>query len=231
MRLLTDPILRDRLLHLRRRSLSPAPAVSEDLAAVLISHLHLDHLDRPSLRKLDPGLRLIVPRGGGGMLRKAGFARVEELAPGESAWVEDVEVVATPAVHDGGRRPFGGPRVEPLGFVLRRGRSVYFAGDTDLFEGMAELEPDLDVALLPVWGWGPKLGPGHLDPERAARAAAMLSPRLAVPIHWGTFYPRILRPRGRLTDPPHEFAARAAEWAPTVEVRVLEPGESLRLGA
>lgn len=228
MRLLTDPILRDRLLHLRRRSRSPAPAVSEDLAAVLISHLHLDHLDRPSLRRLDRELRLIVPRGGGGVLRKAGFASVEELAPGESAWVEDVEVVATPAVHDGGRRPFGGPRVEPLGFVLRRGRSVYFAGDTDLFDGMRDIAEDLDLALLPVSGWGPRLPPGHLDPERAARAAALLRPSLAVPIHWGTF----ATPRARAADPERparEFADLAGSHAPAVKVRILRPGDSLTL--
>ena len=59
---------------------------------------------------------------------------------------------------------------------------------------MAALDDELDLALLPVWGWGPNLGPGHLDPERAARAAAMLSPRVAVPIHWGTFFPLGLAP-------------------------------------
>ena len=68
------------------------------------------------------------------------------------------------------------------------GRRVYFAGDTDLFDGMADLAP-VDVALLPIWGWGPTMGPGHMDPARAAQAAALLRARLAIPIHWGTYYP------------------------------------------
>jgi hypothetical protein len=102
------------------------------------------------------------------------------------------------------------------------------AGDTDLFEGMAALAEKLDLALLPVWGWGPNLGPGHLDPKRAARAVAMLSPRIAVPIHWGTFFPlglASLLPR-RLSAPPHEFAGWCERLAPQVVVRILLPGEA-----
>ena len=61
-----------------------------------------------------------------------------------------------------------------------------FFGDTDVFDGMGDLAGTLDVALLPVWGWGPRVGPGHMNPERAARAAALIRPRIAVPVHWGT---------------------------------------------
>jgi L-ascorbate metabolism protein UlaG (beta-lactamase superfamily) len=97
---------------------------------------------------------------------------------------------------------------------------------------MADFGGNLDLALLPVWGWGPTLGPGHLNPDRAARAAALLSPRLAVPIHWGTLYPpglARLRPRP-LSEPPREFAARARVLAPEVEVRVATPGEQVDFG-
>jgi L-ascorbate metabolism protein UlaG (beta-lactamase superfamily) len=135
-----------------------------------------------------------------------------------------------PAVHDGRRRPAGGVRAESIGFVVERGRRVYFAGDTDLFEGMAELGP-VDLALLPVAGWGAKLGPGHLDAEHAARAAAMIRPRLAVPIHWGTLRPRHIKPGAWFSDPPLTFAAQVAELAPEVEVRVISPGESVELSA
>ena len=46
---------------------------------------------------------------------------------------------------------------------------------------MSELGPGIDLALVPIWGWGPKLGPGHLDPETAAEALALIRPRLAIP--------------------------------------------------
>jgi L-ascorbate metabolism protein UlaG (beta-lactamase superfamily) len=134
-----------------------------------------------------------------------------------------------PAIHAGKRYPVGSS-TEAVGYVIEAdGRRVYFAGDTDLFDGMTDLG-ELDLALMPVWGWGPHLGAGHLDPERAAEAVALLEPRLAVPIHWGTLFPRINRDRaGRLTDPPHEFAASAARVAPAVDVRILAPGDALDL--
>ncbi len=230
VRLLTDPVLRTRVAHLRRHG--PAPDPPRDLDAVLVSHLHRDHLDLPSLRMLDRRARLVAPRGAGEFLRRHGHLDVTELAEGESMKVGGVRITATPALHDGRRGPFGGPVAEPVGFQFEAaGRRIYFAGDTDLFDGMAELAGGLDLALLPVWGWGPVLGAGHLDPARAARAAALLQPRLAVPIHWGSLFRAGLARRRPelLRDPPREFAAQVAALAPDVEVRVVEPGASLEL--
>jgi L-ascorbate metabolism protein UlaG (beta-lactamase superfamily) len=140
--------------------------------------------------------------------------------------VGDVQVTATPADHDGRRTPLG-PTAEAIGFVVRGSRCVYFAGDTDYFAAMGNLTGSVDVALLPVWGWGPTLGPGHLDPQRAAEVAALIAPRVAIPIHWGTF--ALGRPARRPTDPQQparEFAALAKKRAPATEVRVLAPGET-----
>jgi L-ascorbate metabolism protein UlaG (beta-lactamase superfamily) len=228
-RLLTDPLLRNRLGHLRRHGPPPDRAVARRLDAVLLSHVHRDHADVPSLRMLDPGVRVVSAPGAARVLRRAGLEDVVELEPGASTRVGAVEVTATRAVHGGPRNPLG-RAAAAIGFDLRAGRRVYFAGDTDLFPEMAALA-GLDLALLPVWGWGPTLGPGHLDPERAAEAAALVRPRVCVPIHWGTFYPRGLERRRPepLREPPLRFAARVAELAPEVEVRVLEPGASTPL--
>ncbi len=223
VRLLTDPVLRRRVAHLRRHG--PVPAVPEAVDAVLLSHLHYDHLDLPSLRMLGPGVRVLAPRGSGRYLARAGLKAVEELSPGQDTGVEGVTVAATPAEHDPRRRPLG-PRAQPVGYLVEAAERVYFAGDTDLFSGMARLGP-VGLALLPVAGWGPKLGAGHLDPERAARAAALVRARVAVPIHWGTL--RLGRRGAWFTEPPHRFAAQAGELAPEVDVRVLSPGESLEL--
>jgi L-ascorbate metabolism protein UlaG (beta-lactamase superfamily) len=230
VRLLTDPLLRDRVGHLRRHSATPAAGASDGIHAVLVSHLHLDHLDAGSMRRLPRDVTVIAPSGAGALLRRLGFARTTELHAGEQAEVAGVTVAAVPAVHDGRRHPLA-PLAEAIGFVVTGEHRVYFAGDTDLFDGMEALAGTLDVALLPVWGWGPSLGPGHMDPETAARAAAILRPRVAVPIHWGTFFPAgLARLRGSaLVDPPREFARVAGEIAPGVDVRVLEPGQSLGL--
>ncbi len=225
-------MLRDRIGHLRRRGPRPASAARRGAAAVLISHLHHDHLDVPSLRSLGADRRIVVPHGGAALLRRAGFRSVEEIGVGESLAVGEVTVTATPAAHDGRRGPWG-DRAPAIGYVVEgAGRRLYFAGDTDLFPEMAALaRPRLDLALLPVWGWGPTLGTGHLDPTRAADAAAILRPRVAVPIHWGTFFPVTLhhfRPRA-LVDPPHAFTRAAATLAPEVRVEVLRPGAGLAL--
>jgi L-ascorbate metabolism protein UlaG (beta-lactamase superfamily) len=230
VRLLTDPVLRWHVGPLLRQGSAPAARTTESLDAVLISHLHRDHADLGSLRALDPAVRMLVPPGSRRFFEDHGFSDVTELEPGESSGVGSLTVTAVEAHHDGGHRRHA-PRTQPLGFLVRGERSIYFAGDTDLFDGMTGLAPDLDLALLPIWGWGPTLGAGHLDPERAARAAALLSPRLAVPIHWGTLYPfglAHLRP-DQLRLPGERFADSVRELAPQVEARVLSPGESTSL--
>jgi L-ascorbate metabolism protein UlaG (beta-lactamase superfamily) len=226
-RLLTDPVLRSRMAHLRRHARAPDPPGRVD--AVLISHLHGDHLDLPSLRHLDGRPPVIAPRGAGAFLRRAGLD-VSELGAGESTEIAGTRIRAVPALHAPRRRPWLGPTAEPLGFVIGSRPSVYFAGDTDLFNEMAELAP-VDVALLPVAGWGPRLGPGHMNPESAARATALLRPHVAIPIHWGTFHPAYARRGPWFSDPPLEFATQVAALAPSVDVRVLMPGESTSVSA
>jgi L-ascorbate metabolism protein UlaG (beta-lactamase superfamily) len=265
VRLLTDPLLRDRVAHLRRQVPPLDPTAYAGIDAVLISHLHHDHLDLASLRLLGRELPLLVPAGAGELLRGSGFSDVGELRAGESANVGALTVTAVQARHDGRRRPGPrGQRAETLGYVMSgRRRTVYFAGDTELFEGMASTAPArdpqatscqspahdlgtiaprpddgasdqtsrLDVALLPVAGWGPTLGAGHMDPLDAARAARLIRPRIVIPMHWGTLLPIGLAGRhvGRLGDPPRIFAEHVASLAPGVEVRILEPGQETAL--
>jgi L-ascorbate metabolism protein UlaG (beta-lactamase superfamily) len=230
-RVLTDPVLRRRVAHLVRQG--SVPRVRAGLDAVLLSHLHRDHADVPTLRRIDPHVPVIGPRGTRAALRHARRTDVREVTVGDVVQITpDVRVRAVPARHDGRRSPVGGAAAEALGFVVEGGPRVYFAGDTDLFDGMARIGAEaLDVALLPVWGWGARIGPGHLDPERAALAAARLRPRVAVPIHWGTFLPVGLRRShgDLLRTPGRAFAARVAELAPGVRTAVLAPGEALDL--
>ncbi len=219
-RVVTDPVLRRRVVHLFR---DRAATVPDDASGVLLSHLHYDHLDVPSLKTFARDLPVAVPRGGAGLLR--GFADVREVGPGKSIELGGLRIDAVEADHDGRRHP-GGVRGPALGYVLRGSRSIYFAGDTDLFAGMAAFAP-LDVALLPVAGWGSKVGPGHLDPQRAAAALALLRPRVAVPIHWGTY--RVGRRNEGSTAPAEAFVRAAAQLAPEVRVEILPVAGTLAL--
>ena len=220
---LTDPLLRARVAHLRRHA--SAPRTPSRVDAVLISHLHRDHLDLPSLALLDPAAPVVVPRGGARVLRRSGRELLEVTA-GETVELAGLRIRATPAVHEGRRSPLS-RQVDAVGYLIQARRRVYFAGDTARFDAMAELT-GLDAALLPIWGWGPRLGSGHMDPREAAEAVALLRPRLAIPIHWGTFLPlgRGRRERGAAWEPARAFEARVAAVAPAVAVRVLAPGES-----
>jgi L-ascorbate metabolism protein UlaG (beta-lactamase superfamily) len=230
LRVLTDPVLRTRVAHILRDVPLAGDDVFRELDAVLVSHMHHDHFDPPSLRKIDRRTELIVPRGARKACARLGFEHVTELGVGDSAPVGAITVTGTYAAHRAGRLWGRGP--EAIGFIAGARQRLYFAGDTDIFPGMRDLRGELDVALLPVGGWGPKLGPGHLDAHRAAEALALLEPRVAVPIHWGTLH-RVGMARSRralLNDPPHAFARKAAEIAPEVDVRILQPGETTTVG-
>ncbi|MCB8985694.1 MAG: MBL fold metallo-hydrolase [Ardenticatenaceae bacterium] len=230
VRLLTDPILRGRVAHLSHRTRRIEPTYFENIDAVLISHLHWDHLDWPSLRRLGHNTRILAPRGSAAYFAGRGFKNVEELQNGEETRVGGVAVRATQAVHDGRRYPKG-PFADPVGYLVNSHHSIYFAGDTDLFPAMSHLADNLDVALLPVWGWGPTLGTGHLTPDRAAQALTMLRPQIAIPIHWGALHPigmGMLKP-AFLTQPPVAFARHAARLAPEVNTCILPIGNTLSL--
>jgi L-ascorbate metabolism protein UlaG (beta-lactamase superfamily) len=233
VRVLTDPILRPRVGPLVRAAAPLGTDAWASIDVVLLSHSHWDHLDLGSLRLLGPDVPLVMPRGMGRRLRDRGFRRVTEVVPGDVVEHGALLIETTQAVHRGFGPPIG-PTDLSVGFVVRGSRSAYFAGDTALFEAMRELDRGLDLALIPVWGWGPRArATEHLDPLGAARALELIRPRVAVPIHWGTLHPigmRWLRP-GTRVDPPDAFARFAARIAPDTQVHVVPIGGGLSVGA
>jgi L-ascorbate metabolism protein UlaG (beta-lactamase superfamily) len=220
-RLVTDPVLRRRVWHLRRASAVEPGEVD----GILVSHTHFDHLDRPSLGLFDPSLPVVVPKGAGELLRGWGFSRVIDTAAGEELELAGLTITVTHAEHESSRGPLSASSAS-LGYIVQGSTTIYFAGDTDLFDGMADLGA-IDVAILPVSGWGPKLPAGHLDPRGAAKALRLLRPKLAVPVHWGTYRTPFAPPPD--DRPAREFVQAAAELAPEVDVRVLAIGETLAL--
>jgi L-ascorbate metabolism protein UlaG (beta-lactamase superfamily) len=231
LRLLTDPALGRRVGLLRRVAPPVDRRLAENIDAVLLSHQHADHLDLPSLRRLGNDMPIVGPPAVAAFLRRRGFTDLRAVGTGATTAIGPVTIEATPARHDGRRWPRG-PAAEAVGFVVEGDASVYFAGDTDLFPEMSALAGSVQVALLPIAGWGPTLGPGHLDPRRAAEAAATIRPRLLIPIHWGTLAPPHRRPApDALARPARELAEALATRAPGVDLRVLEPGGRTTLSA
>ena len=231
VRILTDPILRPRVGPLVRLPRAIDAQAWAGVDVVLISHSHWDHLDYGSLQMIGLETAIAVPQGMGREFRSRGFSDVTELLPGEDLEVQGVRIEATHADHKGFGPPIGAT-ARALGFLIHGSQSIYFAGDTAFFEGMAGLGSGIDLALIPVWGWGPTAKSSeHLDPQGAARAVAVIKPRFAVPIHWGTLHPlgfRWMRPTTRI-DPPHQFAQIVRRLAPQTTVRVLPVGSKLTL--
>ena len=166
-RLITDPILRPRVAHLRRGD-AVDTALAADVDGVLISHAHMDHLDPASIALLEGEPTIVVPRGAARFVRSR--PGIVEAGEGDALEIGALTIRATHADHDGRRYRFG-PAAPTLGYRVEGDRTVYFAGDTGFFPDMAEIgRAGVDVALLPVAGWGARLPPGHLDPLAAARA-------------------------------------------------------------
>jgi L-ascorbate metabolism protein UlaG (beta-lactamase superfamily) len=239
LRVVADPLLRHRIGALRRIGRLPVAAselLSTGVDCVLVSHLHHDHCDLPSLRQMHSPV-LVVPPGGARWLARQGLPGAVELAPGESLELgAGVRVVATPAEHLGRREPWG-PSAMCVGHLVESpAATAWLAGDTGLFAGMAGLaglarRGRIDVAAVPVWGWGPNLGPGHLDPERAAEAVARVGVRRAVPVHWGTLHPALLSRtmRPQLTGPGGRFATALAGLEVPGRAEVLPVGGATTL--
>ncbi len=234
VRVLTDPVLGDRLVHLRRHGPTPtADAARADL--VLVSHLHGDHLHVPSLRGLAPTTTLVVPRGGAEVVRDLGVQRVVEADPGDRLDVVGLHVEVLAAQHDGRRMPWSRHRGPALGFrVAGATRSWWYPGDTGVDPAHADVDP-VDLALVPIGGWGPTLGHEHLDPEQAAEAVRAVGSRWALPVHHGTFWPVGLRRVHRanhhrlFVTPGPRFAEAVARLAPDVAVVRPRHGERVVL--
>jgi L-ascorbate metabolism protein UlaG (beta-lactamase superfamily) len=227
IRLITDPFLRPSLGPLRRHGPLPLPGAIGPVGFVAISHAHPDHFDPASLRALAGDPLVIVPRGLGGTVRRIGL-RAREVMVGEQVMIAPRwTITAVPARH--WRWP-GAWRAATIGYLIEgpHGVGIYFAGDTGPFGAMADLAGRVEVALLPVGSWGPHLSPGHLSPRTAAVAAGRVGARIAIPIHWGTLYPRSFdRLIGRrLTEPGSRFVEWAERLVPHLDVRVLQPGEA-----
>jgi L-ascorbate metabolism protein UlaG (beta-lactamase superfamily) len=201
---------------------------------VLISHAHMDHLHRPSLRAISRLTRaecghaptIIVPRAVEDLVRRLGYTEIVELDTWEAHKESGLEITHVPSRHWGARmlrdyhRGFGG-------YVLRSGiHSVYHAGDTAYFDGFREIGKRLkpELALLPIGAYHPpSFRNVHTSPEDALQAFLDLGAKYMVPMHYGTF---------RLShEPVHEPVERlllAAESARVSDrVFVLEEGKTM----
>ena len=174
-------------------------------------------------------------------MRAKGVRRVAELAPGEEFVDGDLRVLGVPAAHSGhrfGPRSTAGPQARAMGTSWRRAAPGSTRPATPTCSTTWPRSVRSTSRCCRCWGWGPTLGPGHLDPARAAVAVERLRPRVVVPVHWGSFAVAGLtavpggpgaRMRRLLVHPPRVFAATVAAGTSGAQVAVTEPGAAVLL--
>jgi L-ascorbate metabolism protein UlaG (beta-lactamase superfamily) len=227
MNILTDPHLGRHIMFLLWRK-SKLPLRTRNLPPVdllLISHGHYDHLDLPTLRKLPREIPAVAAPGLENILRMGGRSRIVTLREWESHIFGEIKVTAVPAEHFMGRPPFF-PASKYQGYIIEGEATVYFAGDSAIFDGLSEIgwKWDIDIALLPIGAYNPpSFRRHHMSPEDAVEAGRMLRAKAIVPIHWGAFK-LSLEPMGE----PIPRLRRAAKRAGCASVlKILSPGESV----
>ena len=228
---LFDPVLTARLGHLRRVRGPVPPPHAGNADIVLLSHLHADHMHIPSLLRVPASAELIAPAGSRRLLKPilARGVELREVEPGELVEFGSLRVRVLAADHDGRRHPRSRHRGPALGYVVEGSHRCWYPGDTGP-DFASEKVAHVDLALMPVGGWGPSLGQGHLDPLQAAEAVRRTKPGHAVPVHWGTLWPMGLPQRADLIDlPAPTFAEHVARLAPTTSVHLLRHGQSVEL--
>ncbi|WZL88643.1 MBL fold metallo-hydrolase [Salinimicrobium sp. 3283s] len=170
---------------------------AEDMPKIdllIITHDHYDHLDYPSIKKLEPKIgRIVTSLGVGEHLENWGVknGKIDELDWWESREIQtDVRVSATPSRHFSGR---GIKRAQTLwsSFVLEIfGLKIFIGGDSGYdrsFKKIGEKHGPFDLALLECGQYGEYWPQIHMFPEQTVQAALDLQAKTVVPVHWGKF--------------------------------------------
>ncbi|HZO21238.1 MAG TPA: MBL fold metallo-hydrolase [Steroidobacteraceae bacterium] len=237
LNILTDPVYSWRVSPFR--SLGPQrvrdPGLAfEDLPPihlVLVSHNHYDHLDLPTLMKLEAvhAPHFITGLGNRPFLQQFGLRSVDELDWWESRSVAAANITMTPARHWSSRRPRNRNRTLWGGFCVHSGGcQLYFAGDTGYgphFREVRERFGQVNLALLPIGAYEPRwfMSNQHMDPDEAVRAHLDLGAKVSVGSHFGCFQ---LTDEG-IDDPIVELAAARQRHAVSEEdFPVLNTGET-----
>ncbi len=195
------------------------------IGAILISHAHRDHLDKWTMEQLPKDTPVLISEGNGDILRDWGFTDVREMNIWNNTAINGIKITAAPANHSGSRNSAFADYPKSLSYIIQGEKTVYFAGDTGLFDELKEIgnRSQIDAALLPIGAYRPRwfMKSHHMSPDDAVQAMAMLGAKEMIPIHWGSF-----RIASDGIDEPKDVLLKLVENSSLKErIHVLENGE------
>jgi len=233
--ILTDPVFSERaglnfgLVTVGvKRVVAPALTLKDlpKIDLILVSHAHMDHLDTPSLRKLESQhTSLITAHATGDLFRAGRYRQLTELRWGSRTSVGPLTVRAIEVNHWGARMRTDTYRGYN-GYVIESGRRrVLFGGDTAWTEAFREVRSmgPVDLAIMPIGAYNPWIR-AHCTPEQALRMVNDSGAELVLPVHHKTF----LLGREPLEEPIERLLAAAGSRPERVALRQI--GQEIALG-
>jgi len=175
-------------------------------SAILVSRWHYDHCNMAKLRLAsNDGTHILGTPEVASEIFPSGVLAVGEKRDIDGLEIQGMKCETTGVMHRGHDHEIG----SRLGFMITaEGKSVFYMGDSDFLEEFANLKPD--VLLIAVGGTYTH------GPRDAAKAADLINPKLAIPIHYGSVVGS--------TDDALLFSELAS-----VPVKVLAEGESVTI--
>jgi len=231
--ILTDPVLMNTVGQFSKRLVEPGIDSGNipKLDAVLISHMHIDHLSPASLDLIGSKIhQLLIPAGGMIYIPDFGFP-IDELGKWRMWEKDGLQITAVPALHNGWRYGLDAAwmKTSYTGYIISyHGIRVHFAGDTaydpELFHEISRRFPVIDLTLVPIAPIHPReySKSRHTDPVEAIRIFQDLGAHFLTPIHFDTF-PESADTLGEATAVLHE--AMEANGLTGNQVVILTQGE------
>ena len=242
---ITDPVMMEAYgvnvlgVTLGPRRLAPPPIAVRDLPKpdlILLSHAHLDHMDRPTLEALSeqhPGqIEVITAANTHDVIKDLQWKSLNEMDWGDSISLHGFDLHCLEVKHNGWRWPGEACRARGQRrtgrsfngyYLVHEGTGIVFGGDTAFTDLASRVPGPVDLAIMPIGAYGgcPDV---HCNPEEALEMTRQMGASMLMPIHHSTF--------NQVEEPINEPLQRlhaAIDNAPSPSLALEQTGGTIRL--
>jgi L-ascorbate metabolism protein UlaG (beta-lactamase superfamily) len=236
--ILTDPFLTEFASPVSfggaRRFIPPGITIDNlpPIDIILVSHNHYDHLDLRTIEQLEKKEKIIVfvPLGLKKYFSSRGYKTVHELDWEDSFSVNNLRLVALPAVHFSGRGFNDKNKTLWCSWaILTSTGNYFFSGDTGysplIFRAIGKKYKSFALSILPIGAYEPRKlqWTSHAIPEETVGIGLDLNAKVLVASHWGT----IKLSDEPLWEPPERFRKAAISGDLEIEnIWIMKIGET-----